>query len=328
MFRSPIILVDDDQNYLYQLNRAFALSGLSCLPILYERNDPDNETGIDHVASDTKHARIIALDINLRESQDTQDAKSLYSTIEKVLEKLNPLGPYYLIFWSRYKGLPGEIIKLLSDRSKDVITAPIGWGFLDKTEFQNEDNPGELRDKLLGLVDEVCIFRLLIEWEDRTSHAASHTLSDLYKIAATPHDNGWKIDETKEKLITLLTHIAHESVGYKNSKDSANHAIETGLMPILEDNLLGMTGDEENDRLNEEWGKCLEKLGDRKKLDCLSEKDISSLNAFYNLEEVAECYPKCNRGVFVRLSGCQAGWQKIKNHSAPYLGKEIHAKSS
>lgn len=303
MFRVPIILVDDNQDYLDQLNRAFALSGLSCLPILYERNNPNNETGIDHVISDTKHARIIVLDINLRESLDTQNAKNLYPTIEKVLEKLNPIGPYYLIFWSRYNNLPEQIITLLSARSKNVIMAPIGWGYLDKTEFQNENNPGELRDKLLERIDDVCIFRLLLEWEDRTNHAASHTLSDLYKIAATPSDNGWKMEETKKKLITLVTHIAHESVGHKNSKDSANHAVETGLLPILEDNLLGMTSDEDSDSLNEKWGKCLEKLGDTRTIDALSKEDISGLNTFYNLEEVPEGYPKCKRGVFVTLSG-------------------------
>jgi len=45
------------------------------------------------------------------------------------------------------------------------------------------------------------------------------------------------------------------------------------------------------------------KLGDRETIDSLSEKDISSLNTFYNLEEVPEEYPKCKRGVFVTLSG-------------------------
>ena len=302
MFRTPIILVDDDQNYLDQLNRAFALSGQPCLPILYDRNDPDNETGIDHITSDTKHARIIALDINLRESQNTQDAKILYPTIEKVLEKLNPIGPYYLIFWSKYKELPNGIIDLLSNRSKEIITAPIGWGFLDKTDFQNLDSSNELKDKLIEIIGEVKIFKLLLEWEDRTSRAASHTLSELYKIAATSHDKGWKINETKEKLTTLLTHIAHESVGHKNVKDAANHAVETGLMSILEDNLLSMTSDSDIQRLNNEWTICLNNLGDRKSLDSLSEEDISNLNTFYNLEEVAEGFPKCKRGVFVTLS--------------------------
>lgn len=301
MFKTHIILVDDDQEYLDQLNRAFAMAGLSCLPIVFDRNNPDNVSGIDHIAFDTSHARIIALDINLRESPDTKNAKALYPTIEAVLKKLKPSGPYYLIFWSKYKDLPREIIELLTTRSKDEVVAPLGWGFLDKLDFQASDPPDELRKKLLELVNQVCIFRLLLGWENRTSFAASYTLSELYKIAATSHDNGWNIQGTNEKLITLLTHVAHESVGHKNAKNTANHAVEAGLLPILEDRLLGMTSEGEVGTLNDEWAGCLKKLGSGKDLEALTEEDIANLNTFYNLEEVPSTYSKIKRGVFVRL---------------------------
>ena len=287
MFRTPIILVDDEKDQLDKLNMAFALSGLPCLPILYTS---ENETGID---------RIIALDINLRGEQDPTDAKRLYSPIEKVLEKLKPTGPYYLLFWSRYKDLPEQIIILLSTRSKDVVPAPIGWGFLDKTDFQDPGSSDELKRKLLEVVSEVKIFNLLLEWEGRTRRAASYTLSELYKIAATPHDNGWKIEETRKRLITLITHIAHEAVGNKNSKTAPNHAVETGLLPILEDNLLDMTSADSVGRLNDEWASCLSKLGNPAGLESLSEEDTSRLNSFYNLEELPDTYSKCKRGVFV-----------------------------
>lgn len=302
MFRTPIILIDDDPTYLDTLNRAFALSGQPCLPIRFDRDNPDNATGVDHVNANTKHARIIAIDINLRESQNTQDAKQLYPTIEKVLEKLNPSGPYYLIFWSKYKELPEEIFNLLSQRSKDVITAPIGWSFLDKTDFPTDSALDALKDKLIEAVGEVKIFKLLHEWESRTSHAASDTLSELYRIAALPHDKGWKIGETREKLTNLLTHIAHASIGHQNAKDTPNHSIETGLMPILEDNLLSMASDLDVVRLNDDWKACLNKLGDRKNLQTLEQDDISNLNAFYNIAELPEGFSKLKRGVFVRLS--------------------------
>ncbi len=260
MFRIPIVLVDNVQDDLDKLNQAFALSGLPCLPILY-KEDPDNVTGVDHVVADTRHARIIALDINLKDAGGTLDAKILYVAIADVLEKLAPTGPYYLVFWSRHKNLPDEIVTLL-ERPESNISAPIGYGYLDKTDFLQADS-ADLREELLKLINEVCIFRLMLGWEQRTSHAASYTLSNLYQIAAAPHDNGWKMEETKKKLITLVTHIAHESVGHKNSKDSVNHAVERGLLPILEDKLLGMTSDKDSDSLNDEWGKCLETRGSR-----------------------------------------------------------------
>ncbi|CAD6872418.1 hypothetical protein [Methylomonas fluvii] len=301
MFRTPIILIDDNQEYLDTLNRAFALSGQPCLPIRFDGDDPDNTTGVDHVNANTKHARVIAIDINLREAQNTQDARQLYPTIEKVLEKLNPIGPYYLIFWSKYKELPEEIFNLLSQRSKDVITAPIGWSFLDKTDF-SENDINKLKDKLSQVIGEVKVFKLLHEWESRTIHAASDTLSELYRIAASRHDKGWKIDETREKLINLLTHIAHASIGHQNAKDAPNHSIETGLMPILEDNLLSMASELDVARLNNDWKSCLNNLGDRKNLSTLELDDISNLNTFYNVAELNEGFSKLKRGVFVRLS--------------------------
>jgi hypothetical protein len=272
------------------------------LPVLFERDNPENETGIDHINFDTKHVRIIVIDINLRESQNTQDAKILYPTIESVLKKLNPVGPYYLIFWSRYKALPEEIVNYFSARSKDEITAPIGWGYLDKTEFQDDEDIEKLKETISNLIGEVCVFRLLLGWENRTSQAASQTLSDIYQIASSQNDNGWKIDDTKEKLIALLTHVAHGAIGHKNSVDLTNHAVETGLLPILEDNFLGMTSDEDIQTLNVEWKECLIKLGDTRALEDLSDEDLSNLNAFYNLEEVTAEYSKCKRGVFVTLA--------------------------
>ncbi len=322
MFKTHIILVDDDQTYLDQLNSAFASSGLSCVPIVF-RNDPGNVSGIDHVNFDTNHVRIIALDINLREFTSTQDAKVLYPTIEAVLKKLNPSGPYYLIFWSRYGNLPAEIIALLASRSNGEVLAPLGWGFLNKLEFQADVPPDELKKKLLELVDQVCIFRLLIEWENRTGYAASYALSELYKIAAAPHDNGWKIPETQEKLITLLTHIAHESVGRKNATGTANQAVEGGLLPILEDKLLGMTKEENLDSLNAKWSACLKQLGEND-LENLTDEDIANLNTFYNLEGVPQDFSKTKRGVFVKMPNCEG--PLASRFFTRFFGKDISYK--
>ncbi len=302
MFRSPILMVDDDQAYLDQLNRAFSLSGLPCLPILFIGDDPNNESGIDHISADTAHARIIALDINLKEQPDPRDAKQLYTTIEAVLEKIQPKGPYYLLFWSRYKDLPNEIIALLASRSSEIISAPIGWGYLDKTEFQGQDDAMELKSKLLDLISDDKMFHLLLEWEERAGRAASSTLSELYSIAAIPHQNGWQFDETRSKFSDLITHISHQSVGHKNAQNSINHSIETGLLPIIEDRLVALSTDEEVEGLDERWGACLEHIGKPSDLQGLSEDEIAILNSFYNIEEVPEDFSMTKRGVFSQVA--------------------------
>lgn len=298
MFKIPIVIVDNEQEHLDKLNAAFALSAMPCLPIRFI-SDPDNKSGVDHVSADSRHARIVALDINLQDAGGTLDAKGLYPAIEGVLKKLAPSGPYFLIFWSRHKNLPEEIMRLLATRSGDDVVAPIGWHFLDKSDFL-DGNGESLKERLLEAIGDACIFRLLLEWEQRTGNAASETLSGLYMLAARASGSGWDYAQTAQNLTTLMTHIAHEALGHKNAKDSASHAVESGLLPMVEDRLAILSGEDRED-LNDQWNTCLDKLGEPKKLGSLSKADAANLNTFYHIEELPEGYSKCKRGVFVSL---------------------------
>lgn len=77
-----IILIDDNQEQLDNINRAFIKIGLPCLPILYE-NNPENESGISHVELNNITPRIVITDLNLTETT--------------AVEVTNLVGPIYYL---------------------------------------------------------------------------------------------------------------------------------------------------------------------------------------------------------------------------------------
>lgn len=126
-----IILIDDNQEQLDNINRAFIKIGLPCLPILYE-NNPENESGISHVELNNITPRIVITDLNLTETTAVE-VTNLVGPILLLIEKINITGPYILIFWSKNKSLVDEVIKKVIERTSNKKALPLCWGLLDKT---------------------------------------------------------------------------------------------------------------------------------------------------------------------------------------------------
>lgn len=293
MFRNSIVLIDDDQKELDDLNKAFLLAGLPCFPVKYEI-DPDNDTGIDHLNIDTSHVRVIAIDLNLNELPNIE-ATAFYPSIESVLRKINPQCPYLLLFWTKNSDIAGEVIELLKERSSSEILAPIQYGNLDKAEFL--DQPDKLSNSIKNEIDQVKVFKSLLLWEERVAKAVSQSVSELYDLSLEDEIT-WDFDKTSENFSQIISHIAHESVGKKNVVSNTNFAIESGLLPVIEDRLLRIQWGQEED-LNTAWETCLPNLGRNLKL--LSEKASTGLNSFYSIEELSSEHPSDSRGVFVKI---------------------------
>ena len=103
--------------------------------------------------------------------------------------------------------------------------------------------------------------------------------------------------KTNEQIKMMLTHIAHEAVGQKNARSFANYAIESGLLPILEDKLNYV---DNSGILDDQWNTCLDKLG--KRIESLEGDTISNLNSIYNIEGVPTDHSKTSRGIFVEVN--------------------------
>ena len=222
MFRVPVVLVDNLQKDLDKLSQGFSLAGIPCLTVRWENSA--ELFGIEHIHIDAEHARVIALDINLTDLQNP-DAPQVYSNIGSVLKKLNPQGPYCLIFWSHYSEMAEQIMTLLRERMGAEIKPPIAWGVLNKTDYMaGEDFISEpTPDKLLEIIRRAPILEPLIKWELRASVASAETLSELYALAKDGGSNGWNSIATQQNMINIVTHVAHETVGRTNS--AAAHRI-------------------------------------------------------------------------------------------------------
>jgi hypothetical protein len=303
MFKIPVVLIDNLQEELDKLTQGFALAGIPCVPIKYENSH--DRTGINYINIDATNVRIIATDINLTDLTTSLNATSVYENIGNVIKKINPKGPYCLIFWSQHNDLPDEIIRLLKERMSDDINPPIAWGILDKKDFRAGDgaliapNP----ESIFKIIRKSPVMEPLMMWESRINMASSNTLYNLYELALDAKTKGWDAVTTHGNLCTLLTHIAHQAVGNENVFDEPNQAIEIGLLPVLEDRLSFVSKGPPNE-IDDKWRASLLNLGKNEKtgLPTLSSIECSKLNTFYNIDSQIKGASKTGRGIFLSVS--------------------------
>lgn len=287
-----IVLIDDTKEDLEMLHDSFTRSGYPCFPIFYERNDPNNTTGIDHVNLDIIRPRVILTDLNLQEIPNPKAAQ-LVAPIATVLQKLSIDGPYLLYFWSRNGNYAEEVINLIIERYKN-IPCPIHWGTLDKAQFKKQ--PEGLKQKVENLFAENPIFNALFGWENRVSSAAQATTDSLFKLARPSNPDSISDFQTKttDKLNTMLAAIGNETLGFKNAKNEPEVAIEQGLEPVLLDHI--QSNHEHIER--SAWLNAANGIGTKLETD----KDIKAhLNTFYHVEVLEDDAPKNKRGTWIEF---------------------------
>ncbi|WP_445365385.1 hypothetical protein ACJJJB_20015 [Microbulbifer sp. ANSA001] len=313
MFGVPnIIVVDDNPEELEDIKRSFYEAGMPCLPIQYVNDDPDNVSGIDHISlSDSIAPRVVVTDLNLTESLSSK-ATSLVAPLAEVLKQLPIKGPYILCVWSKLADIVDEVITLLEERYKEDLLLPIHYSVIPKHEFSK--NPKALRNRVEEVVSENDLFNALLSWEYRVAEAARNTTNTLYDLARSI-ENG-SIDASSNRLKNILAAIGNESIGVKNAIDMPALAMESGLTPILEDQLT--TTSEVN--LDEKWSKAIPSLGKSEELDTNAK---AKLNSFYHIEEVINDYPKAHRGVFVKFNNEYLGAEESSKKFERSLGRSL-----
>jgi hypothetical protein len=291
LFNLPgTVLIDDKEDELYEILNSIAAAGIPCIPIHY-KNEPGNQSGIDHIDLENVKPRIIITDLNLTET-GSLNAKSLVGPIAKVLEPLTAYGPYILLFWSRNEDIVGEVVKELKVRFHNKINLPIHWDVISKSQFK--DKPKDLKDKIESLIKTNSLFNAISDWESRITHAAQKTSNALYELTKpTVYEPENKTDKHQEQFIKALALIGNETVGIKNALEHPSLAVDLGLSPLLQDQLNISNLDENL------WGSAIPLLGKGQTLD----DDIkSTLNTYCHLEQVDPDFPKNCRGVFVKIN--------------------------
>lgn len=287
-----IVVIDDNKEELDNIKNAFFEAGIPCLPIQYVNDDPDNESGIDHVdISEWISPRIVVTDLNLTETQNAK-AVNLAGPLAKMLQRLSLKGPYLLCIWSKLEKDVDGVMRVLEERHRDDMALPLQVSVISKTEFLSE--AGRLKEKIKNLISENSLFDMLFNWEVRISEAGRSAISMLYSLAQGNNESK-SIEDRAAELRKILAAVGNEAIGLKNAADNPALAMETGLIPVLEDQIRSMSDAD----LDGKWSAAVPEIGEKQTID---DSVKSKLNAFYHIEEVAEVYPKNSRGVFVCLN--------------------------
>lgn len=308
-----VVVIDDNKSELDSIKDAFFAAGIPCLPIQYVNDDPDNESGIDHVdISEWVSPRIIVTDLNLTEVQNAK-AASLVGPLAKMLQKLNLTGPYLLCIWSKIERDAADVMQLLEERHRNDTELPLQYSVISKTEFLSESV--KLKVKLRNLIAENSLFDILFNWEVRVSEAGRSAVSMLYSLAQGNNEIK-SIENRADELRKILAAIGNEAIGLKNAATNPALAMETGLIPVLEDQVRSMSCAD----LDSKWSAAIPEIGTRQNIENTAK---SKLNAFYHIEEVPESFPKDSRGVFICLNNQYLDAKANKDKFEKRIGRSI-----
>ena len=238
--KNKIIIVDDRQDELDTLSRAFLDNGIGCRPLLYDNAYFEPLANI----------RIAFFDLNIGEKKVDDSGKTpeeveklnsgvyndLAVAINQYIAKDN--GPFALIFWTKNKKIVDGFIKYMQNPERGFSESPfpIVIDCIDKDEFINANNENNLSQKLLEVLNLEEI-KFLFNFETKANEAAEKTIDKLYEII--PKDEKWGENKILfDNLGKILSKIAASTLGLQHSKENPNKAVYEGLLPILNSELI------------------------------------------------------------------------------------------
>jgi len=297
MITTPnIVVIDNVETELLDIQNGFFKGGIPCLPIHYQYDLTNNQSGLDHVGLSNFKPRIVVSDLNLRDGS-LSNTMELTKPIATILEKLNIEGPYVLIFWSAAPESVANVMNVLKERFYERINLPIHYTTIDKTQYSGAHNAIALKSKLEEIIYESKLFNALLNWESRVATAARETTNSLFKLTKPSQvtaEQNYQVLHT-EKLQVVLAAIGNETTGVKNALAEPEVALDSGLAPVLHDHLQSLS--EIPDRTI--WLEAVPNIGKHVTYN----QDVKAhLNSFYHIQEVNADASQSKRGSWVELN--------------------------
>lgn len=238
--KNKIIIVDDRQDELDTLSRAFLDNGIGCRPLLYDNT----------YFEPLSNVRIAFFDLNIGEKKVDDSGKTpeeveklnsgvyndLAVAINQYIAKDN--GPFALIFWTKNKKIVAGFINYMQNPERGFSNSPfpIVIDCIDKDEFINANNEKNLSQKLLQVLNLEEI-KFLFNFETKANEAAEKTINKLYEII--PKDEKWGENQILfDNLGKILSKIAASTLGFQHSKENPNKAVYEGLLPLLNSEII------------------------------------------------------------------------------------------
>ncbi|XOY30177.1 hypothetical protein ACLIX2_17415 [Proteus cibi] len=277
---SSIIIVDNEESELNQLSKAFSMSGIPCLPLLY-----DSRNGVDsYNLKPSINIRWLFMDLNLEDSTENT-AAAYIGPIKHVIEKLVCGGIYTLIFWSKHSNIINDIIERIKkdENLKREIHCPVMIYSLDKTSlFLDSD----LENKIKEILKSPPLIKSIYSWERLVTDSVSRVLDNTYKLAninnswdtlnSPDNDNNWKDEITISNIENVVSLLAYESTGFKSAPEIKEKSFNNGLFSLVENEY-------DNISDNHIWDKST--LIGHKDIS-LDQQARSNLNTYLSIDEV------------------------------------------
>lgn len=223
-----IISIDDQPKHLAGLTKGLNRYGVACLPIHFTADTTNVPT--------CPHVRVIFADLHLSGGPPTDYAQD-FSIIGGLIEDtIKPSGPYFIVLWTMYPEQANNLHDFLSQRLQGV-TKPFAVEALDKSGHLDADgnlrSPATLVEAIQNAVSGQSSLRALLNWEDRTLHSVSATVSSVLKVAGSAPDSA----SGNEELGRVLASLAAASVGRGHVEEDRFRAVNEALLPILADRI-------------------------------------------------------------------------------------------
>lgn len=294
--QNKIIIVDNSEEELERLGKAFLEIGVGCRTFLYET---------DYEAEPLRNVRIAFFDINLTLGKEFLSGEEKEEIIKHHSSVLNDLafaigqfisienGPYALIFWTKNKELIDAFIHYVNERNISIPN-PIIISHIDKTQI-NPDNVGSLPEIVLDLLNSNEKIKFLFDLENNAKKSGENTLNRIYDIL--PKNDAWgESQQLFKDLDKVLSKIAASTLGFEHAKENPKKAVYEGLLPILNYEFL-------NRESNVNWDQIVNQLKQAQRFNDVISPDINiqhKVNALFHLEDFSD-QTKDTRGCVIEI---------------------------
>ncbi len=300
---SRVVAIDDDQDHLKAIAWGLSQAGFCPIPFWFDAGELDLPP-----PSPIAGVRVVFTDIHMVPG-NMSSPKTHSATIIKCLKTVVGAGPYALIFWSMHPSDVDEMKTLIEQDGPGAdLNTPIGYGTIDKQKVlvaadgvpadgKRTFDPEALRAAIQEQLKNFPTLATAASWEMRAAEASAKSTDEVFKLttANTPADrtSQWE---------ALLAYLATEAVGQAMASHDLDAALDSALLPILEDQLGFVDGAQQGAVAETHPLRALLAADERPKLP----HDISRgrLNASYLIDVNGAASSKgvLERGMVVRLN--------------------------
>lgn len=240
---TQIVAIDNKRNELQKIAAALNSIGLPCTTMFF-----DAMNGLEMPDRwEVDSARIVFLDLNLREIEVSPSAIELSLYVAEALDQLRPANPYLLVFWTKHPKEVEAVMRRLVQNHGSVIRFPLAYLTIDKGPFlATMDGSSDLKavkEKVHAALRNNEVFLALLAWESRIVRGAGKALDSLHRLVGLVQPDGRAQDDTE--MVDLLRGVAVAAWGRNQAKGNPGGAVTSGLVAILLDHLDSLTVEEQ-----------------------------------------------------------------------------------